>query len=95
MRAACNMPNNVASERRESMINVDHRFGSLESLKPIVKQSGFTSDNVLDAAYALAREESLKRLSPLAVQVMRYGQMMGIYMSDLSNDIGNCHVDCS
>lgn len=67
MRAARNMPNNVASERRENMVNVNHRIGSLENLKPIVKQSGFTGDSVFDAAYALTREESLKRLSPLAV----------------------------
>lgn len=67
MRAASNMSNNVASESCESTVNVDNSFSSLHSLESIAKMSGFISDNFLNAAYALTREERLKRFSSLAV----------------------------
>lgn len=95
MRSACNMSDIIASECREGMVNVNHCLCSLESLKSTVKQSSFTSNNVLDAVYALTRKKSLEMLSPLAVEVVRYGEMMRIYVSELSTDFRFSCLDCN
>ena len=93
MHTARDMSDNIASESRKGMVNVDHRFCSLESLKSTVKQSSFTSNNVLDAVYVLTREECLEMLSPLAMEVVGYGKMMRVYVSELATEFGNLCFD--
>ena len=72
------MSDYIARESGKGMVNTNYCFCSLESLDSAVEQSSFTSNDVFDVAYALAREKRFEVLSPLPVEVVRYSEMMRI-----------------
>lgn len=78
VRSASNMSDNVARQSCKSMIDMNDRSSSFEPLKLVVKKLDLPHNNIFKAIDVLFREERFNVFPSLAVEVVRYGQMVRI-----------------